>query len=594
MSKLTFLVGYNNYFNRKIKFLSTLEAYEAEPGAISFQSLNFNPADGVSTQHVINWDVKDSPDYLVVSDNNEIVSRWFVIEWVRNRKDQYTATLKRDVVADNFESVIKSPCFIERGPISAENKLIYNSEGMNLNQIKQEEIRLYEESGLIGTKRTDPWIVGYIARSDGPDIMPDMSTEIYSELVEQNTYSSTYDLGITLKDESNINAGGVIKTVADRITVGYLNLRWNNGLGNSVQGFKTSVSNTGVITDQGWARVDNAGTDGYKGEIYNRIGRSDSTTFNYINTAWYNAFVNDPVVAQRFNTDTLTMLSTVKNYATVANYNKVVNGLIVRHTDGQYYRLTITSDKTESAYLNVNSSGDTAAIYTDLNSIFGYMMNNTPNIDDYITNLSSAREPHFRITCNVSEKQIVFTKIEAPGTIHFKFSTKDARNHLTDAPYDMFCLKFSPANLSLAQNIATKLGDNLYDLQILPYYPGPGVPELLIGQVEHRDFDYIKQTNVETETTTNAGKLYYCTRSSRSFIIRDTLTLPDRDSDNATNIKLANECDMYRLTAPNYSSSFEFSVAKNGGVSGFKVSYTYRPIAPYIHVQPIFSNMYGN
>jgi hypothetical protein len=61
----------------------------------------------------------------------------------------------------------------------------------------------------------------------------------------------------------------------------------------------------------------------------------------------------------------------------------------------------------------------------------------------------------------------------------------------------------------------------------------------------------------------------------------------------ATNIKLNNECNLYRLVSPNYNGQFEFSVAKNGGVNYFNVDVTLRPYNPYIHVNPNFKNMYG-
>ena len=41
--------------------------------------------------------------------------------------------------------------------------------------------------------------------------------------------------------------------------------------------------------------------------------------------------------------------------------------------------------------------------------------------------------------------------------------------------------------------------------------------------------------------------------------------------------KLANECDLLRLVAQNYSAIFEFSPAKSGGVDGFLADCTYKP-----------------
>lgn len=56
-------------------------------------------------------------------------------------------TLKRDVIADNYNDVVDSPIYLEKGFINDVNDpLLYNSESMNLNQIKQLEIPLKDET----------------------------------------------------------------------------------------------------------------------------------------------------------------------------------------------------------------------------------------------------------------------------------------------------------------------------------------------------------------------------------------------------------------------------------------------------------------
>lgn len=48
--------------------------------------------------------------------------------------------------------------------------------------------------------------------------------------------------------------------------------------------------------------------------------------------------------------------------------------------------------------------------------------------------------------------------------------------------------------------------------------------------------------------------------------------------------------------SPNFNGQFEFSLAKNKqDITSFNVDYTYKPYAPYIHVNPIFNpdGLYG-
>ena len=172
------LLHYNNYFNRIIKKENTIAAYKSADAAYKEASnINFNPGDGVNTSLVLGLGqngslfVGDEFDYLVayeVVDNvNVINSRWFIVEQDRKRGGQYELTLKRDVLADNYNDVVNSPIFLEKGFIDDVNEpLLYNSESMNVNQIKQLEIPLMDETKC-------GWVVGYIPSDAFPKVEPE-------------------------------------------------------------------------------------------------------------------------------------------------------------------------------------------------------------------------------------------------------------------------------------------------------------------------------------------------------------------------------------------------------------------------------------
>ena len=152
------LLHYNNYFNRIVKKKDTIAGYkDADADYKEVSNINFNPGDGINTSIVLglgqNGNIfgNDEFDYLVayevVGEANVIDSRWFIVEQDRKRGGQYELTLKRDVLADNYNDVINSPIFLEKGFINDVNDpLLYNSESMNLNQIKQLEIPLKDET----------------------------------------------------------------------------------------------------------------------------------------------------------------------------------------------------------------------------------------------------------------------------------------------------------------------------------------------------------------------------------------------------------------------------------------------------------------
>ena len=83
-----YLLHYNNYYNRKLKVLTSLSSYVsyAVSNTVPYVTeTNFNPNDGVMTEQIIGsgsvpWTYGD-PDYIVAANDNgtQIVSRWYVL-----------------------------------------------------------------------------------------------------------------------------------------------------------------------------------------------------------------------------------------------------------------------------------------------------------------------------------------------------------------------------------------------------------------------------------------------------------------------------------------------------------------------------------
>lgn len=186
---ILFLRGFNNYFNRVIKKYSTLDDYQSNSTAhVNFESINFNPNDGVATELVLgnesqkennlplDWENIGTPDYCVcyemAGSTPVIISRWYVLESERLRTGQYRLALKRDVVAEHFDQIKYASCFIEKGMVTdPTNPLIYNRESMTYNQIKTDEYLLSDESKV-------PWIVGYIAKNAADTVNPASSYSV--------------------------------------------------------------------------------------------------------------------------------------------------------------------------------------------------------------------------------------------------------------------------------------------------------------------------------------------------------------------------------------------------------------------------------
>ena len=172
---------FNNYYNRKLKRFSSLSEYQsfmvfAETG----NNLNFNPNDGVNTQ--VTAGRQENPynvvaDYCIYSeDNSNITSRWFIIEASRNRGNQYKISLRRDLLADFYDSWTQSDCFVEKAILPDDSPFIYNQEQITTNQIKTDEVELKDDTKMA-------WICGFINR-ESPETQVPIKSAVKADITK--------------------------------------------------------------------------------------------------------------------------------------------------------------------------------------------------------------------------------------------------------------------------------------------------------------------------------------------------------------------------------------------------------------------------
>lgn len=188
-----YLLKYNNYYNRIVKkeenlglYLSSLVdgqgAVDSNGNSNIIENFNFIEGNYINTSVVVNW-VGGHPDYLVVSyDGSEISSRWFVTNVVKENFAQCRLSLQRDVVVDNYDEILSSPAFIEKGiPLNTSDSSIYNTENMSFNQIKTAHEPIKDELGV-------PWVVGYIPQNAFPDADKRVEGEIKATIDRFETF----------------------------------------------------------------------------------------------------------------------------------------------------------------------------------------------------------------------------------------------------------------------------------------------------------------------------------------------------------------------------------------------------------------------
>ena len=563
------LMNYNNYFNRTYKRHNTLQQYiDASEGHILGvdKPYNFSIGDGVTMEHVFNVTETEEPNYLLLLEENEartIVSRWFVIDWTKVRGNQYKGLLRRDLLADNYETITNSPSFIEKGYVEPTDSAIFNKENMNFNQIKTRETLLKDDSKTA-------WIVGYIAK-DHPALSdktftynPDVDMTIsgnfsdweYASWCDGNTHT-------TIK-ESNID--NIVRYVlrATKIREFQFSPISNTSFDNTFANDSWNVVSTGSKTAQ-------------------------QVLDDYINSNWFGNIYWTTAIEKIYQDNPTYANSTVMNTLTS------LVGKKVQFQDGIYeFKIVNTDDTTGWKYWN---SGN---LYT-------YLYNTVlSDLQELGGTISVVTRYPVAYNLNITNFIVTATKLEnVQGT--YKYSIPQTTRLLNDAPYKMFCIPYykdgqylfqvndtnhrytldKDIMLTWAFNIATELGNSLYDLQILPYCPisnwrgNANVAGIFsVNKSENVDYTTLLDSNNKV-----VGVCSWCDVSSKEQFLTYPIEIMD--------YKVENECDMYRLCSPNYASAFEFNPAKNNGVEGYNVRYTYKPYQPFINVAPKFNRLYG-
>lgn len=553
MAAIYILSGYQNYFNRQIKEPKELVAAYPQ-NLVSYydtgnvtQVINFNPADGVIAHHTVGR--PENPydglgDYFLwTEDGVNVTSRWFIIESTRTRQGQYNVTLKRDVIADNYNEVLNSDCFIQKATVNDDSALIYNQEAITTNQIKKAEYPLKDESKMA-------WIVGFVNRE-----APAKTFAINSSVVADYEMSTYRFKEYFLKDANEVP-----------IIDGYVYVTNTQ--------YSASPFASKFVLDQ-YANQTNLGNSTSKGDY--KYTDQNGTLKAYIQSNGLNLAVNIS-----------TKHSLYDGISSDSNYNSLLKeeGKIVR--DGtNFYRIGTKVETHERTY-RITEDKDGEYLLT-------YLTNFMKNFAGY-----KSGTPYFEIYIKYYSLRLTKTPIvEGEYTVNYPAKTEHLINK--SAPFDVFCIPFADdmkirvgssevqANKQFAMSIASEIGRNLdgncYDIQLLPFCPMTGYT------VTDNIFD-INSSDAKRRTAIKRGDsivywMFWSTSSSGTFNIHLPIL--------AGNKKMANQCDMYRLVSPNYSGQFEFNLAKNGGsVEYFNVDYTYLPISSYIHVNPDFKGLYGS
>ena len=559
-----YLLKYNNYYNRILKRFLNLSDYLKEPyySGDFIENVNFDPNDGVNTFQIVNSNY--DADYALLVDDGEIVSRWFVIETKRLRNRQYRLQLRRDLIADNYDAVINSPCFIEKATLNDSDPMILNSEDITFNQIKKGEKLLKDETGCA-------WIVGYFATSDAEgvkDYTVETKKEIKADIVVNNLQSFEFYKYIN----KNYAGTTISRTFKTRVA------NPNESASGGNFGFVSHPSYSYDIDYAGNFEVKKISLL-FKSNLI-PIGEPLQAGQNYLNRL-------------KSNLDTLNALAiSYEDQHSEAEQSDLLacNGKILADnstTPITYYKINVQDRGIDNISLSIKDG----SLFNTLNNLKDGILQGSPNSESYVLQYST---------------RTLYLTLEKIEEFSGSVTIQKNRYHLTDAPYDMFAIPYSDdlkiyqngteivqTSKEIAFNFAMNFartygigsGKTLYDVQMLPYCP---IRYLLqsTGEIDVKDDIKAYSLIKKTEGQTNLGIVFYARQSSFTFNINEKIKV--------LNKKIENQTDFVRMCSPNYNGVFEFSPAKNDGVNFFNVDCTYLPYNPYIHINPDFKSLYGN
>lgn len=521
------LKKFNNYFNRKIIKYDSLEDYQdASSSNILLTGINFNPNDGVRTELVLgqgslgtffDFEKTNAADYLVCysvdpgsdesddSDDIDIIeSRWFITEVKRTRGGQYLLQLKRDSIADNFDTLLSCPAFIRKGTLQDDDPLIVNDEGVKVNQIKSSETLLKDGSN-------SAWIVGYMAKGAPSTAIsaqiPD-DTSITSETIE----NLASDFGVSAAD---LDAALTSATdnpsyfVNDNIElVGWLNIPDSRPTENRVIAGSSNFLTSFTYSSE--AVKDHNTTSDCLAIWHNYWTTQGGTQVTKnIKNYWLEA-------AEYYKANIKSSWKTWTGHPLFTRplYNRLIqmqNNNVYIYKQSKYYRVRVAS---------ASGPTNTGELYP--------VSRNDPTVSNMasrmITRWNTAYPNHYlepltggRIFVNYNELVVNFYLEEVtdfsdiPG-IDISMST--TRNAILSQPYDMFAIPASNTQLKIGANTYDVIGEyaqktamalvekltssNVYDVQLLPYCP---IPELaknntvdITSLTSAYDYDLIYQT----------------------------------------------------------------------------------------------------
>lgn len=604
-----FLKNYNNYFNRIVKKHDNIEDYLEEVKTYETYTdndISFNPRDYINAgiSHLswlatLTW----KPNYMIeVNDSKKIVRRWFVtnFNFVSNT-ELYNVELRRDVLVDYNDSIMNSPCFVQKGHLTRLNPLFYNKEDFNCNQIPHEDYEICDESYC-------SWMVIYYDKKKKAEL-----DDSHAGTIKLN-YINAIELSAATIDDWNIvsnYSGSNYYVYLDDTSESYRRCCWEWLYLNSnhvpvterfvlMKNWRVWPGHT-ILGKYGSLDPENPPLSNhffYGEHLYT------SKTYEEAMDGW------DPVItasldAAGVNAERMNWHGDADNVSLTDFL--AWNDKIVKTQDNKYYRITVNPIAKQWRNWNQPPLWK-AALKTAIQNSGNADLNTVYNLQDERMNIYyQGTGPTYQVSYQeISGSQLEFdwnfTQARTDDSVPYGCIAIPYKN-LRYLNINDYHLNATPA---LATLLMASLGSSIYDIQILPFCPLLGVwhdnEDAL--QIDDNDYGYVNPDTASPGQPWDYTWIYRHGTSTKDIpiLFPHDINLIKTFNYNPPQVravvyeedlKLANQCEYFSLVSPSWDTQFDYSHARGGSVEVFTIQQTLKPYLPYIKVCPQFTNLYG-
>ena len=559
------------------------------------QNTNFNPNDGVNTTHIVGASFPVVPDYAVVTDEGgEILSRWYVMECMRTRGMQYRLNLLRDVMAEYRSQILTATCYIEKGFVQQSSPLIFNNEDMGFNQIKSGEYLLEDDLKT-------PWLVLYLSRYNGEGAyntfkgnfkLENTSDEVDYVLDSLSDYKYNYwttDGGtpeyIITTDEDMIfmmeySGGGIYENTNNF----YLNILKNRNPQIALDG----ITNTGRKS-RSYRLTKFKYIGAYSGGFPSGNYGISSINFNTL----YSKYQTATSIVGNLPFNSYTNTGTKEGFDLL----RAENGKRIKVGE-KIYQISVSNDVFPNPPGFPTPEDQWDLEFSDVPSASDLGLEMEKIFSNSLFQRTTSEVTNYKIL--YKRRQMAVVRYIEMGADNLFYDFSYTSSVTQDSPYEIIAtpyrdttftnvpnivgdfISFGDIGLQWFQNIINKYNGEgaAYDLQIVPYCP--------ISSNDLSKENVVFCYTGEGQATNQAVAIKL--RKSNFSKLKTISNLPIRSDK-----KLSNSVDIYRICSPNGVGEYEWSPAKNGGnIGSFEIDCTLIPFNPYIKINPVFYDLYGN